>query len=247
MKWRVIPLQMHDAYMNMALDEALSEAVANGGRPIIRFYKWFPSAVSIGYFQSLKDVVNVKSCAGLGVHIVRRRTGGGAVYHSNSGEITYSVIGLASMFPKNIIESYRLICGWVIDGLLELGIESEFMPINDIVVKDRKISGNAQTRRNNVLLQHGTVLFDVNVHKMFSVLKVPDEKMKDKIVKAVQERVTRVKDFTQVSKEETYEALLKGFTKGKDWEFSEITSEEMARANELAEKRYRTDEWNYMR
>jgi lipoate---protein ligase len=247
MKWRVIPLQMHDAFMNMAIDEAISESVAKGNAPVMRFYKWFPSAVSIGYFQCLKDVVNLESCRSLGVHVVRRRTGGGAVYHSNSGEITYSVIAPAADFPKNIIESYKIVCGWVIDGLKEFGIQAQFAPINDIVVGGKKISGNAQTRRNNILLQHGTILHDVNVDKMFSVLNVPDEKMKDKIVKAVKERVTCVKAFSPVSKEATYEALLKGFTKGKDWEIAEISLAEMERAKDLSMSRYRTDDWNNMR
>ncbi|MFH2020175.1 MAG: biotin/lipoate A/B protein ligase family protein [archaeon] len=247
MRWRIIPLEMHDAFLNMALDESISENVATGGQPTIRFYKWFPSAVSIGYFQSLNDVVNVKKCVSIGVNIVRRRTGGGAVYHSNSGEITYSVIGPVNEFPKNIIESYKKICGWVIKGLEEMDIHAEFAPINDIVVGEKKISGNAQTRRNNVLLQHGTILYDVNVDKMFTVLRVPDEKMRGKIIKNVRERVTRILDFQKVSKQETYEALLKGFTYDKDFEIGEVSEQEMNRAKELVKTKYATDEWNYMR
>lgn len=247
MRWRVIPLEMNNAFLNMAIDEAICESVANGANPTIRFYMWLPSAVSIGYFQSLNDEVNVKECGRLGVNIVRRRTGGGSVYHSNSGEITYSVIGPTSAFPKNIIESYKLICGWVINGLEELGIKSEFAPINDIIASGKKISGNAQTRRNNVLLQHGTILFNVNVKKMFSLLKVCDEKIKDKMIKAVEERVTKVLDFKCVDKNETYEALLKGFTNGKEWDFGKLTDMELKRANELVKSRYSTKKWNYMK
>lgn len=247
MKWRILPLHMEHAFMNMAIDEAVSEAVAAGEQPTIRFYRWLPSAVSIGYFQSMDDVVQADKCKKLGISIVRRRTGGGAVYHSHDGEITYSVIGPVNMFPKNIIESYKEICGWTIKGLKNLGIESEFVPINDILINGKKISGNAQTRRNNVLLQHGTILYDVDVGRMFSVLKVPDEKIRDKIIKSVEERVTRVIDYKKVTREQTYDALLKGFTEGKDYSFGELTEKETKRAREFVEKRYSTKEWNFMK
>src|SRR5208282_4253098 len=105
------------------------------------------SAVSIGTFQSMANEVNVEECNRSNVSYVRRLTGGGAVYHDSNGEITYSVIAPESLFPKNIIESYKVICSWVISGLAILGIKAEFVPINDIVVNGKKISGNAQTRR----------------------------------------------------------------------------------------------------
>ncbi|AJF60974.1 TPA: lipoate--protein ligase family protein [Candidatus Woesearchaeota archaeon] len=247
MKWRVIPLEMDHAFMNMAIDEAVSESVAEGGEPTIRFYRWLPSAVSIGYFQSMDDVVDARKCRKLGISIVRRRTGGGAVYHSHDGEITYSVIGPVGMFPKNIIESYKEICGWVVKGLKNIGIDAQFVPINDIVVGNKKISGNAQTRRNNVLLQHGTILYDVDVKRMFTVLKIPDEKIRDKIIKSVEERVTRVIDYKKVTREDTYNALLKGFTEGKEFSFGELAEEEIKRARQLVEEKYSTREWNFMK
>src|SRR3989338_1614152 len=102
MKWRLIELEQHDAYTNRAIDEAVSEGVASGtSPPTIRFYTWKPSAVSIGYFQSLADEVDLKRCMDAGVNWVRRRTGGGAVYHDQLGEITYSVIAPEREFPKD--------------------------------------------------------------------------------------------------------------------------------------------------
>lgn len=229
--------------MNMAIDEALTETVAAGGQPTMRFYQWNPSAVSIGYFQSLSQEVNEEACKG--VSIVRRRTGGGAVYHDMLGEITYSVIAPESMF-QGITESYQEICGWIIRSLGNLGIHAEFKPINDVLVKGRKLSGNAQTRRNKVLLQHGTILYDVDVDKMFSVLRVPDEKIRDKVIASVKERVTSVRASCQCGKEELYHALLLGFTDGKQWEISRLSEEEKPRATELA-RRYESKEWNYLR
>lgn len=246
--WRIIKLETYDAFMNMALDEACCEAVASGKvAPTIRFYQWQPSAVSIGYFQSLEDEVATEKCKEAGVDVIRRRTGGGAVYHDFDGEITYSVIAPESIFPRGITASYHVICRWISDGLREIGIESEFKPINDIITGGKKISGNAQTRRNSVLLQHGTILYDVDVKKMFSLLKVGQEKIADKLIAAVEDRVTCVRRLSNATKQETYEGLLKGFTNEKEWEFGEWTSEELERAKKLSVERYRTDEWNRMR
>ena len=247
MMWRVIPLQTHDAFMNMALDEAVSEAIASGEKPTIRFWRWNPSAVSIGYFQSLEDEINLKKCRELEVDVVRRRTGGGAVYHDYQGEITYSVAAKESLLPKGITESYKLICQWVISGLANLGLEGQFHPINDILVGGKKISGNAQTRRGGVLLQHGTILYDLDVKKMFSLLKVGQEKISDKMIKSVEERVTSIRALNNMNIENVYQALLKGFTEGKDFEFGEFSEKELKRAKELAQKRYASKEWNFRR
>jgi lipoate-protein ligase A len=247
MKWRIIKYSENDASTNMAIDEAVSESVAAGGPPTIRFYGWKPSAVSIGYFQSIEKEVDLEKCSDMGVGVVRRRTGGGAVYHDNEGEVTYSIIGREELFPKDIIASYKLICSWICESLSLLDISSQFKPINDIIVGGKKISGNAQTRRGGVLLQHGTVLCDVNVDKMFSVLKVPDEKVKDKMIKTVKERVTSVKQQRYATKHDVYTALMRGFTHEKEFYVDSLTPEEIKRATELAETRYGSREWNHMR
>jgi lipoate---protein ligase len=248
MMWRIIELETHDAYFNMAADQAISEAVASGASdPTIRFYRWRPSAVSIGCFQSMNDEVDVKRCREEGVDYVRRRTGGGAVFHDESGEVTYSVIAPEGEMPKGIIESYRLICGWIVDSLAILGIRAEFAPINDIVVKGKKISGNAQTRRDHILLQHGTVLYDTDLPRMFSLLKVDNAKLSDKAIKSVEERVTKVLDYTRVSQEQLYRALLLGFTNGKEHYIGQMSGGEIRRAKSLAGDVYKTDEWNFSR
>ncbi|MDE1761999.1 MAG: lipoate--protein ligase family protein [Candidatus Micrarchaeota archaeon] len=248
MKWRVIPLEAHDAFYNMAADEAICDAVASGeSPPTIRFYTWKPGAVSIGHFQSMKDEVDIEACRRLGIDYVRRKTGGGAVYHDEKGEITYSIIAPESLFPKGIIESYMVICGYIVGGLANLGIKSEFAPINDILVNGKKISGNAQTRRNGMLLQHGTILYDLDVERMFSLLKVSNEKISDKMISSVKERVTRVLDYKEVTQEQLYEALLKGFTLDKEWDFGKISDDEWVATDLLSNIVYKTDDWNFMR
>ena len=248
MNWRIIQLEEHDAYFNMAADHAISEAVANGSSdPTIRFYTWKPSAVSIGCFQSMRDEVNVERCKQLGVDCVRRRTGGGAVYHATAGEITYSVIAPESIMPKGITESYREICSWVISGLKLIGIDASFVPINDIVVEGKKLSGNAQTRREGVLLQHGTVLYDLDVETMFSLLNVSKEKISDKAITDVRQRVGRVLDYAEVAQEWLYEALLEGFASDKSYTLGRMSIAEIDRAKQLAAELYASDDWNFSR
>ena len=241
-------LETHDAFTNMAIDEALMESVRAGkSPPTIRFYRWNPNAVSIGTFQSMNKEVNVPKCKELGVDCVRRLTGGGAVFHDYAGEVTYSVVGPLSCFPQGIRESYKYVCNWVVSGLRRIGIESSFVPINDILVEGKKISGNAQTRREGVLLQHGTVIYDANLANMFKVLNVSPEKLSDKMVKSAEERVTSVAKHSSASMDELSDALIEGFTEGKDHDFGGLAKEESLRADELARTAYRTDAWNFSR
>ena len=167
-QWRLLKTENNSAFTNMAIDRAVLVANSKGkAPPTVRFYTWKPPAISIGYFQSLKKKLILDACKDLGVDYVRRITGGGAVFHDK--ELTYSIVIPESnpKVPKNILESYRRICGAVIKGLKHLWIESKYAPINDIIVNSKKISGNAQTRKLKTVLQHGTILMDVDVDKMF--------------------------------------------------------------------------------
>lgn len=247
-KWRVVKAETMNGFENMALDEAVSEAVARGESPnTIRFFKWHPSTVTIGYFQSLLEEVAVENCLKKGVDVVRRITGGGAVYHDEKGEITYSVIARQDAFPADLTETYKIIGQWITDSLKEIGIEASFQPVNDIIVNGRKISGNAQTRRNGVVHQHGTILYDVDVETMFSLLKVGQSKIADKLIQSVKERVTSVKQNSNASEKELAQALVKGFTQGKEFGFGKWGKQELQRMEELAEQKYSTREWNYWR
>ncbi len=243
-KWRFIPPHAQNAYMNVALEDVCIDAVASGkSPPIIRFYNWEPSAVIIGYFQSLEQEVNLQACRSAGVDVVRRRTGGGGIYQDAHGGLTYSVVAPESFFPREIIPSYQHVAEWMIAGLKHLNIDAQFAPINDIQVSGKKISGNAQTRRKGVTLIHGTLLFDVDPEKMFTYLKVPDEKIKDKMIASVKERVIGIKNFGVATREEGYAALKKGFLHGKEFIESELTSDELNAAEELVEEKYALPQW----
>ena len=184
--------------------------------------------------------------------MIRRQTGGGAVFHE--AEVTYSMhIPLKlDLVPKKILESYEKICGGVIKGLNELSLDAQFVPLNDIVVNGKKISGNAQTRKQGIILQHGTILMDTDVDRMFELLKVPDEKMKGKMISSIKERVTSVthQQNSPSSFENVKYALVLGFQKefpDVTFEPSELSSEEESEVQELIESKYSQDSWNYKR
>ncbi len=247
-------LDVNDAYMNMAVDEAICRLRSQGKSPnTVRLYRWKPSAVSIGYFQILEQEVDLDACKRLGVDVIRRMTGGGAVYHSYEGEVTYSVIVNQDhpKIPRDILKSYELICSGITLAMKDLGIAAEFKPINDIDVNGKKISGNAQTRRWNVVLQHGTVLLDTDIRTMFTVLKVSKEKISDKLIKSVEDRVTTIRRELgrKVSFAEASEALKSSFPQVFGVKLVEggLSSEEKALALKLRREKYSTPEWIFNR
>lgn len=253
--WRVIRQENdpNTAVMNMSLDESIMESVSSGSSaPTLRFYRWRPSAVSIGYFQGMDLEIDLEACRRNGIEAIRRITGGGAVYHDEFGEVTYSVcVPERGYLPRDIQASYRAICDGLISGLAKLGIEASFRPLNDIVVGGRKISGNAQTRRKGAILQHGTILMDVDVERMFSVLKVPSEKLKGKMIETVKGSVTSIRQqmVSMPSPAHVADALQEGIagTLGLVMTEGEPTDEEMLRAREIAATRYSRPDWNMRR
>lgn len=244
MTWRLLPEGQFDAATNMAIDEAIQERVAAGADPVIRLYRWEPAAVSIGYFQSLDREVDVQACEAAGIDYVRRRTGGGAVYHDPAGELTYSVIAPEETYPADVEASYREICGRVLDGLSRLGVDAEFAPINDVELDGRKLSGNAQTRRDGVVLQHGTILYDLDPENMFTALSVDDAKLADKAAEAARERVATVSSVTDASMDDLRAAMIEAFTAGREYRVGEYRQAELDRAETLAAEKYRTEAWN---
>ena len=239
-KIRGLETGYRSAAVNMAIDEALIESIDES--PVFRVYGWRPAAVSIGYFQSIRDEVDSEKCSEIGVDIVRRLTGGGAVLHEF--ELTYSFI--TKRYPQNIMESYRWICEAIVTSINRLGFSSSFVPLNDIVINGKKVSGSAQTRRKGVLLQHGTLLLNVDVDKMFSILKVPSEKLRDKIIKDVKQRVTSLEGTTF---DDLAWSLKTGFATKFDAKlvFDCLSTDEASHAKWLAERKFSSNEWNFRR
>jgi len=251
-QWRLLQTGFNTASTNMAIDRAVLVANSEGKvPPTVRFYAWKPPAISIGYFQSLAEEIDLDACKTHGVDYVRRITGGGAVFHES--ELTYSIVipESHSQIPKNVLESYGRICGAVMKGLSNLGIESKYAPINDIIAYGKKISGNAQTRKARTVLQHGTVLTDVDVDKMFLLLKVPNEKIKDKLIADVKQRVTSVRNILE--KDLPFEKIAQAMKAGFEEEFNielvegELTEAEIALTQKFEKECFGAKDWNHRR
>ncbi len=245
MELRVIYDDRHRAYWNMGFDESLLVHLSEIG-PTLRVYGWNPPAVSIGYFQSMEEEVNVSRAKELGVDLVRRITGGGAVYHKY--EVTYSII--LPNIKGRILDSYHLLDTGVINALKSLGLDAKQAGINDVVVNGRKISGNAQTRKYGGLLQHGTLLIEVHPEEMFDILRVPDEKLRDKAISSVKQRVTSLREQgVDVDFEELKKYLVQGFKDALNAKLYEDTLDKKIYdyAHKLEVEKYGTDEWNFKR
>jgi lipoate-protein ligase A len=171
--WRLLDYSSKDSAMNLAIEEAILRCLLNYGGPnTLRIWQNPPSVV-IGYFQNPFEVVNIAFCKKMGINIVRRISGGGAVYH-DYGNINYSVFVHASLLKthmEDVEKSYNLFCGGVIEGLKVLGVEA-YNQKGNIMIDGKKVSGSAQHRLYDAILHHGTLMVDVNLDTLEQTLGV---------------------------------------------------------------------------
>lgn len=256
--WRLLNLETYDAFMNMAIDEAvLRSRIKNLVPNTVRFYCWNPSAVSIGKFQDIEKEVQLDNCTKQGVDVVRRITGGGAVYHDAEDEVTYSVVvDKSDLEAKDITAVYAKIYVGLTEATKILGLRADFNKGNmkncpNLIVNGKKISGSAQSHKKGIVLQHGTLLVDIDLEKMFTFLRVPWAETCMEVVDVAKHKITSVKKELgkNISIEETEEALVKGFQKALNVKL--VNDELMPCEKELAEKlcneKYVTEEWNFHR
>ncbi len=257
--WRLIRTGIFTAFENMAIDHVLLDAChKETAANTIRFYRWNPSAVSIGRFQYLDDEVDAEACRKLNVDIVRRLSSGGAVYHDFEGELTYSIICRTddTNLPSDVVETYQHLCNGLLVGLNRLGVSAKFSSGSDnfcpnLFVKKRKISGNAQSRRGNTFLQHGTILRTLDLNKMFTFLKVNKQKADATVIKkaatsltSLQQELGKPPSFGQIE-----EALIEGLTGTLPARFYEegLTDAEHQSARQIAESWYAKSDWTFQR
>lgn len=235
-------------YYHMAMDEALLYSVAMGGAPILRLYVFSRPTVTLGYFQKVAEVVDLEFASKRGIDVVRRITGGGAVYHDPGGEITYSVVLPESRVPEDVAESFRYLASGIIEAARVLGAPAEFVPLNDGVIAGKKFSGQAQVRRFGVVLQHGTFMYATDLDLLSEVIRVQGVKLS--LRGPVRARVTTLSEYLgrAVSRGEAVEALVEGFKRGLKVELQEstYTEIELRLASEL-EWKYKSREWVFMR
>lgn len=254
--WQLLRLETYNAFMNMAIDETILRArIENLVPNTLRFYCWKPSAVSIGRFQNIENDVHLSNCKKYCVDVVRRITGGGTVYHDAEGEITYSVVASKKdLEAEDITAVYAKIYTGLTEAVKILGINVDFNEGNrktcpNLTVNGKKISGSAQSHKRGVVLQHGTLLVDVDLEKMFTFLRVPWAKTCMEVVNVARGKITSISKELErdVSIEDVNQALTEGFQKALDIKLveGELTLYEHELAEKLCKEKYATAEWNF--
>lgn len=263
--WRLLSTGTADGATNMAVDEAILDAVAAGeSLPTLRFFAWRPPCLSVGYAQAIRDEVNPDVCRARRIDLVRRLTGGRAVLHAD--ELTYSVVVPQSdpRVADGIVESYRRLCQGLLAGLRMLGLDvlqagrkpagaealsaACFDATSDyeITVGGRKLVGSAQARRRGVVLQHGALPLVGDVTRIVDLLNLPQDEG-EAFRTALRARATTLAAALgrEISFDEVARALAQGFAQALDLELvpGELSPDELARAEVLREEKYAAEGW----
>ena len=231
---------------HLALDQVLTEEVGAGRRgPTLRIWEWDQPAVVIGSFQSLKNEVDPDGAAKYGVQVVRRISGGGAMFMDAGAIISYSLYVPTDLVQgMTFADSYAYLDVWVIEALKSLGIDAYYQPLNDITSTKGKIGGAAQKRLGTgALLHHATMSYDMDGQKMVEVLRIGREKMSDKGTTSAAKRVDPLRSQTGLTRAEIIDRLIATFTKLYGAHEGRVTEQERARARELVETKFSTQEW----
>jgi len=258
-EWRLIREEAWAGPMNMALDEIAAETAAGGGPRTLRVYRWDPSTLSLGYHQD-PDTVDWESCEREGIGVTRRPTGGGGIYHDTYGDISYTVVAPADELPGDLVESYRRLCRPLFDAFDRMGVPARFAeterpalhapacylrelhPAHDVVVPvdgvERKVSGNAQHRRTDAVVQHGSLTYATRPARHLDVFADPPVD-----VPAFRDRVTGIEDHTDTSREGAVDALEAALGDWADADVGTWTDDELARARDRATEKYATEAW----
>ena len=248
--WRDYEWQVLDGIqtpaMHLALDDVLAREVAAGRRgPTLRFWQWDRPAIIIGNFQSVQNEVDLDACARLGVQVVRRVTGGGAMFVEPGSTITWSLYAPADLVADmDFGASYAFLDAWALKALNDMGIDAVYKPLNDIASSRGKIGGAAQKRyAGGAVLHHVTMAYDMDADKMMQVLRIGREKLSDKGIASAAKRVDPVRSQTGLERAEVMARMKATFTDLHGGSDGQVTPAELAAAEELAATKFTTDGW----
>lgn len=245
-QWEVIPPTPLSTHMHVAMDEVLAEEVGTGHRnPTLRFWEWEAPSVVIGSFQSLKNEVDPDGAQRHGVTVVRRITGGGAMFMEHGNAITYSLYVPQSLVDGlSFADSYPFLDAWVMESLKKLGIQAWYVPLNDMATDQGKIGGAAQKRfSSGGMLHHVTMSYNIDADKMVEVLRIGKEKLSDKGTTSAKKRVDPLKRQTGLSREDIIATMIDTFTTRYGAVQAGISDEEMELARRKVEEKFDTEEW----
>ncbi|NLU36442.1 MAG: lipoate--protein ligase [Clostridiales bacterium] len=232
-----------DSHFNLALEEYVFYNFDPNEEYVI-LWQNEPSVI-IGRNQNTIEEINAKFIKEHNINVVRRMSGGGAVYH-DLGNLNYTFIVNSD---KDVISNFKKFTEPIVSALAKLGVKAEFSGRNDITIDGKKFSGNAQHYANNRLLHHGTILFNSDLAVVQEALNVKIDKLKSKGVKSVRSRVTNVYPYLKekITIEEFKDTLLKFILNDENYKEKEyvLTEEDLKAVRTLMKEKYSTWEWNY--
>ncbi|MFE6102102.1 biotin/lipoate A/B protein ligase family protein [Streptomyces laurentii] len=246
--WQLIHEAPQSPALHMALDEVITAEVAAGHRPpTLRVWEWASPAVVIGSFQSLRNEVDPEAAERHGIEVVRRISGGGAMFIEPGNTITYSLsVPDALVQGLSFTDSYAYLDDWVLGALGDMGVKAWYQPLNDIATDAGKIAGAAQKRMvagEGAVLHHVTMAYDIDADKMTEVLRIGREKLSDKGTKSAKKRVDPLRRQTGLPREAVIERMIASFRSRYGLAEGHVTDEELALARELAGSKFATPEW----
>lgn len=243
--WQLIHESAQPPLLHVALDEVLLDAVASGRRaPTLRIWEWDLPCVVIGRFQSLANEVDSEAAHALGINVVRRISGGGAMFMEGGNCVTYSIYAPEALVSgMRFQESYAFFDQWVLDALARLGIRAWYEPLNDITSDQGKIAGSAQARRNGAVLHHTTMAYDIDAEKMLRVLRIGREKMSDKGTPSAAKRVDPLRSQTGLAREAIITTMIETFRQAHGLASGALTPDELDRAHRLVDEKFGTRTW----
>lgn len=237
-----------DPAMHVALDEVLTAEVAAGVRPpTLRFWDWDSPLVVIGSFQSFRNEIDPEGAARHGIGVVRRVSGGGAMFMEPGNCITYSLHVPTSLVEGLSFEqSYAFLDDWVMTALADLGIRAKYVPLNDIASDKGKIAGAAQKRyAAGAVVHHVTMAYDIDADKMLEVLRIGREKMSDKGTKSANKRVDPLRSQSGLPRDAIVASFIESFKRTHTTVDAGYTDAELAEARRLMETKFLTDAWTH--
>lgn len=247
-QWEIVGPTPLPTAMHVAMDEVLTRAVGSGARnPTLRFWEWESPSVVIGSFQSMRNEVDEDAVRRHGVSVVRRISGGGAMFMEHGNAITYSLYIPQSLVDGlSFADSYPFLDDWVMEGLKKLGISAWYQPLNDIATDFGKIGGAAQKRLSNGgMLHHVTMSYDIDADKMLEVLRIGREKLSDKGIKSAKKRVDPLRRQTGLAREEIIQVLSDTFRERYQVVDATLSETELSAAQVLVDEKFGTAEWLY--
>lgn len=232
-----------DPYFNMAVEEYVIKNLSSEDDYFILWQNY--PAILIGKNQNTLEEVNLDYVKKHGIEVVRRLSGGGAVYQ-DLGNINFTYI---VDYKQEYVNSMDRFADAVIKALKKLGIDAEFSGRNDILVDGKKISGNAQYISKDRILHHGTLLFDSDLTVMSKALNVKQSKILSKGIKSVKSRVTNLKDYLDdnITLDKFKHLIIKNIfeVEGKPIREHKFTKQDLDTIKRLRDKKYSTWEWNF--